>query len=123
MSAQLTFVAPPPGFAPHTAFALDPIDGADGLFSLTAAEQPGLRVFVVDPATVVSDYAPTLTDEQTEELGLGSAEDALLLVVASRAADGVHVNLLAPIVAHRETGLAAQVILDGQDYPLRAPLG
>jgi len=123
MSAQLSFVAPPPGFAPHTAFALDPIEGAEGLFSLTAAEQPELRVFVVDPATVVADYAPTLTDEQSAELGLGSAEEALLLVVASRAADGVHVNLLAPIVAHRETGVAAQVILDGQDYPLRAPLG
>ena len=121
MSALLTFTAPPPGFAPHTRFTLDPIDGAEGLFSLDAVDDEALRLFVVDPSTVIAGYAPTLPDEQVDELGLRHPDDALLLVVAARGDDGVHVNLLAPIVAHRETGVAAQVILDA-DYPLRAPL-
>jgi flagellar assembly factor FliW len=77
---------------------------------------------VVDPSTVLNDYAPTLSDEQTAELSLESPDDALLLVVAHPADGGVCVNLLAPVVANRTTGTAAQVILEGQDYPLRAPL-
>lgn len=122
MSALLSFTAPPPGFAPHTRFTLDPITGADGLFSLDAVEDAALRLYVIDPSTVLTGYAPTLSDEQVDELGLTHPDEALLLVVASRGADGVHVNLLAPIVANRATGAATQVILDDQDYPLRAPL-
>ena len=122
MSVLLSFTAPPPGFDPHTRFALEPVGGAEGLFSLDAVEDEALRLYVVDPSTVVAGYAPTLPDDRAEELGLQHPDDALLLVVASRGEAGVHVNLLAPIVAHRETGVAAQVILD-DDYPLRAPLG
>lgn len=123
MSAVLDFIAPPLGLAPHTRFRLDAIEGADGLFALRALDDDALRLYAVDPQTVVAGYAPTLPDENVDALGLTEADDALLLVVASHTADGVHVNLLAPIVAHRDTGTAAQVILEGQDYPLRAPLG
>ena len=123
MTAVLDFVAPPPGFAPHTRFALTPVEGADGLFSLDALDDEALRLFLVDPNSVVADYTPTLSVEHVDELGLAAPEDALLLVVVSRGADGVHVNLLAPIVANLRTGVAAQVILDGQDLPLRAALG
>ena len=123
MSAVLEFIAPPLGLAPHTRFRLDPIDGADGLFALRAIDDDALRLYAVDPQTVVAAYAPTIPDENADALGLTGPDDALLLVVASHTPDGVHVNLLAPIVAHRDTGAAAQVILEGQDYPLRAPLG
>lgn len=122
MTALLDFVTPPLGLAPHTRFRLDPIDGAEGLFSLGAIDDDALRLYVVDPQTVVSDYAPILTDEHVDALGLTAPDDALLLVVASHTTDGVHVNLLAPIIANKATGATAQVILEGQDYPLRAPL-
>jgi len=123
VSAAVSFVEPPPGLAPHTDFELAPIDGADGLFSLRAAADPGLRVYLVDPRGVVADYAPVLTDEQAAALALASADDALVLLVANPGADGVHVNLLAPVVVNTTTGRAAQVILEGQDLPVRAPLG
>ena len=123
MSAALTFVEPPPGLAPHVEFTLAPVDGSDGLFTLRAADDSGLRLYLVDPQTVREEYAPTLTDEQTVALALESPDDALLLVVAHPSADGVSVNLLAPVVVNRSTGAAAQVILEGQDYPLRASLG
>ncbi|CAH0214536.1 MULTISPECIES: flagellar assembly protein FliW [unclassified Microbacterium] len=122
MSAVLSFVAPPPGLAPHVDFALTPVDGSDGLFTLRAVDDAELRLYLVDPSTVLTDYAPMLTDEQTDELALSAPEDAMLLVVAHPAADGVSVNLLAPVVVNRGTGVASQVILEGQDYPLRAAL-
>lgn len=122
MTAALRFVAPPPGLAPHVDFALAPVESADGLFSLTAMDAD-LRLHLVDPATVLASYAPTLSDDQAAELGLESPEQAMLLVVAHPGRDGVSVNLLAPVVVNRATGAAAQVILEGQDYPVRVPLG
>ncbi|WP_454113454.1 flagellar assembly protein FliW [Microbacterium maritypicum] len=123
MTAALTFLAPPPGLAPHVDFALTPVNGADGLFSLRAVDDTELRLYLVDPRTVLSAYAPTLTDEQADGLALESPDDALILVVAHPSAEGVSVNLLAPVIVNQTTGAASQVILEDQDYPLRAPLG
>lgn len=123
MTAALTFLAPPPGLAPHVDFALAPVEGADGLFAMRAVDDAELRLYLVDPRSVLSEYAPTLTDEQAQGLALESADDALILVVAHPGADGVSVNLLAPVIVNRTTGAASQVILEDQDYPLRAPLG
>ena len=123
MTAVLTCTAPPPGLAPHVDFALAPVDGADGLFAMRAVEDDARRLYLVDPNTVLAEYAPTLTDAQVADLALASADDAFVLVVAHPAADGASVNLLAPVVVNRATGAAAQVILEGQDYPVRAPLG
>jgi len=123
MTAALTFTAPPPGLAPHVDFSLAPIDGADGLFALRAVADEALRLYLVDPSTVLSEYAPTLSDAQVDDLALGSPDDALVLVVAHPSAEGVSVNLLAPVVVNRTTGAAAQVILEDQDYPVRALLG
>jgi flagellar assembly factor FliW len=123
MTAALTFLAPPPGLAPHVDFALAPVDGADGLFAMRAVDDAELRLYLVDPRSVLSEYAPVLTDEQADGLALETPDDALILVVAHPSADGVSVNLLAPVIVNRSTGAAAQVILEDQDYPLRAPLG
>lgn len=123
MSVVLDFAAPPPGLAPHTSFALTAIDEADGLFSLRAVEDADLRLYVVDPQTVITGYAPLLNDGQVAELGLTSPDDAMLLVIAHPGPDGVSVNLLAPVVVNRTTGRAAQIILDGQDFDVRTPLG
>jgi len=121
----LDFVAPPPGLAPHTGFELSPLAGAAGLFALRAIQDAELRLFLVDPSLVASQeaaYAPVLSDEQTTALGLTAPEDALVLVVANPGPEGVHVNLLAPVVVNTTTGRAAQVILEGQDLPVRAAL-
>ena len=69
------------------------------------------------------DYAPELDEASAERLGLTDAADALLLVVLTIGADAssTTANLLAPIVIHDKTRVAAQVVLQ-QDWPLRAPL-
>ena len=48
--------------------------------------------------------------------------DAMVLVVANPGQAGTTVNLMAPIVVNTATGASAQVILEGQDWPLRAEL-
>lgn len=125
------FVAPPFGLEPKVDFVLDEIEGAVGLFALRAvdtvaddaADAADVRLFVLDASVHLTDYSPVITDEQTALLELTDADDAMLLVVATPASSGMTVNLLAPVVVNRVTGAGAQLILEGQDWPLRAELG
>ncbi|MBP1240039.1 flagellar assembly factor FliW [Frigoribacterium sp. PvP121] len=128
MTTTVTFTAPPFGLEPVVDFVLDEIDGAVGLYALRAVDRatseidPSVRLFVLDAAVHLPDYSPVLTDEQTTALDLRSADEALLLVVATPAETGMTVNLLAPVVVNGRTGSGAQLILEGQDWPLRAEL-
>lgn len=122
MTATLTFVAPPPGLAPHVEFALDAVEGAPGLHALRAADDAGIRLFVVDASVYVPDYAPAFSEEHLSDVGAATPQDADVLVVTTLDADGPVVNLLAPVLVNPATGAASQVILDGSDFPLRARL-
>ncbi|OMH23535.1 flagellar assembly protein FliW [Tersicoccus phoenicis] len=120
MSA-LTLVEPMPGLAPWTAYTLDAVTGAPGLFSLRPAAETDLRLYLLDASVYVPGYAPDLTDA-AEGLGLAAGESVRVLVVATPGEDATTVNLLAPVIVNERTGTGAQVILSDQDYPLRAPL-
>ncbi|KQR44305.1 hypothetical protein ASF82_12575 [Frigoribacterium sp. Leaf164] len=128
VTTTVTFTAPPFGLEPAVDFVLDEIDGADGLYALRAVDpatsevDASVRLFVLDAAVHLPDYSPVLTDEQTTALDLRSADEALLLVVATPAETGMTVNLLAPVVVNGRTGSGTQLILEGQDWPLRAEL-
>lgn len=122
MSVALSFVTPPAGLEPHVDFVLAPVDGADGLYALRATGEPMLRLYLADPAMVVDDYRPELSDDQVALLGLASPADALVLVVVRRTDDGVCVNLMAPVIVNVATGTAAQPILEDQGYPVHALL-
>ncbi|ROP75334.1 flagellar assembly factor FliW [Frigoribacterium sp. PhB107] len=126
VTAPVAFVAPPFGLEPLVDFVLDEVEGATGLFALRATDTSDtsseVRLYVLDAAVHLPDYSPVLTDEQTTGLDLHDAAEALLLVVATPAASGMTVNLLAPVVVNTRTGQAAQLILEGQDWPLRAEL-
>jgi flagellar assembly factor FliW len=122
LSATLTFIAPPPGLAPLVDFTLDDIDGAEGLYALRAKADTNRRLFVLDAAVHLPDYTPVLSDEQCEALDVSTPENVLLLVIVNPSEGGTTVNLMAPIVVNATTGACAQLILDDQDWPLRAEL-
>ncbi|MET0934115.1 MAG: flagellar assembly protein FliW [Mycetocola sp.] len=119
----LSFLVPPPGLEPLVDFSLVETEGAPGLYTLTATVEAGPRLFVLDAGVHLPRYQPTITDAQCELLGLEAAEDASVLVVINPGEnDATTVNLMAPIVLNRATGGCAQVILEGQDWPLKAEL-
>jgi flagellar assembly factor FliW len=122
MTAALTFTTPPHGLAPHVDFLLGEIEGADGLYALHARDDAAIRLFVLDAAVYLPDYAPVISDDDCAKLDVHAAEDTLVLVVANPGDSGTTMNLLAPIVVNATSGASAQIILDGQDYPLRAEL-
>ncbi len=116
------FVAPMLGLSPYTTFALAPVDGADGLYALRSREAD-VRLFVIEAAVGVPDYAPRLPASALEQIGAAAADDVQVLVVANPSDEGIHLNLRAPVLVHPASGRAVQAILDDQDYPLRARLG
>ncbi|WAP51682.1 flagellar assembly protein FliW [Arthrobacter sp. ATA002] len=126
MSISVSFTAPPPGFAPEIDFTMSAVEGAEGLYSLLSKEHSGdtggLRIFVLDAAVYLPSYQPDITEEQRLQLGLTDAADAQVLIVANSTEAGTTVNLLAPIVLNTRTNSCAQVILEGQDWPVRIPL-
>jgi flagellar assembly factor FliW len=103
-------------------FTLDDIEGAEGLYALRAKADTNRRLFVLDAAVHLPDYTPVLSDEQCKALDVSTPENVLLLVIVNPSETGTTVNLMAPIVVNATTGVCAQLILDDQDWPLRAEL-
>jgi flagellar assembly factor FliW len=122
LSAVLSFIAPPPGFAPLVDFTLDDIEGAQGLYALRPVDDQGTRLFVLDAGIFLPEYTPEISDEQAASLDLVSGDDALVLVVANPGESGTTMNLMAPIVVNSVNGRSAQFILEGEEWPLRAQL-
>lgn len=121
-TVNVTFAASPPGFSPVVDFELAAVEGAIGLFTLRDTTGADLRLFLVDPAVFVPDYAPEITSEHLAPIGAASSENVDAFVVATISEGGPVVNLMAPILLNRDTLTAAQVILDDSRWPLRAEL-
>jgi flagellar assembly factor FliW len=123
---ELQFVRPMPGFADLTRFVLvrlgEPDGAASVLYELRSVEQPAVRFLVGVPTAFFPDYAVELDEPECEQLALTEADDALVLVILTVAADArqTTANLLAPVVINARTRSAAQVILSGSDWPVRA---
>lgn len=121
------FDSPLPGLGPCTSYTLDPIDGAVGLYALRSTAD-AVRLFLLDLSAEryglsgVAGFRPSLAAAARAQLGAARGGEIQAFVIANPDDDGVHVNLRAPIIVDRETGRAAQVILDDQNYPIRARL-
>ena len=120
----IEFVHPMPGFPDTHRFTLEPLDEAGVLSALRSLDHADLQFLVVPPAGFHPTYAPEVDDESAAELGLTSAEQALVLLVVHAGPDlaSTTVNLRAPIVVNIETSRAAQVILEDVSLPVAAPL-
>jgi flagellar assembly factor FliW len=122
---ELHFDGGVPGFPDARRFVLVRLGEDDSPFSmLCSLENPDLEFVVVPPGVFFPEYEPEIDDDVVERLGLGSADDAILLTivtVAERAQDST-ANLLGPIVVNRHTRAAAQAILDTGAYDSREAL-
>lgn len=122
-ATTLTFIDPLPGLGDLTGFTLSQIDDEGLLFTLRSVEAPDTRLFLLDPRPFFPGYRPELDPETLARLDLGDAAPTVLVVVRPASGDSPHTaNLLAPVVVNPRTGAAIQLVLDGADWPLRAPL-
>lgn len=107
---------------PATEYELAPV--AEGLFDLRPVDDDGTGFVTVDAEVFFPDYHPEVDDVTAERLGLTDAADALVLLIVTVAEEVTRstANLLAPVVVNARTLAAEQVVLTGQDFPLRQPL-
>ena len=120
---ELSFVRPLPGFGDLRRFVLVELPAGEGaLFELRSLEEPAVRFLAAVPTAFFPDYAFDLGEDDCAELGLTDEADALALVLLTMGQDAAATtaNLLAPVVVNARTRQAAQVILSGSDWPVRA---
>jgi len=125
---EIRFVRPVPGFPGLTRFVLvrlgDEVDDDDTavLYELRSVERPEVCFMVAVPAAFFPDYDVELDAHACDDLGLSDAGDALVLVVLTIGSDpsATTANLLAPVVVNARTRAAAQVILSGSEWSVRA---
>jgi flagellar assembly factor FliW len=121
---ELSFPGGLAGFPDDHRFTLVPVGEGVDLFLLRSLDTEGLEFVVVPPAAFFTEYSPEVDDATADELGLRTADDALLLLIVTLGNEPgeASANLLAPLVVNRTTREAAQVILTGSEYKLREPL-
>lgn len=118
----IDFVEAPLGLMGLRHFRLHALDELGLLFAMRSSESDGVRLFVVDPTPYFPGYAPNVDDTSLAALALDGARPVLLAVVHPGDEEhGPTANLLAPIVVNPTTGAALQVVLESDEWPLRAP--
>jgi flagellar assembly factor FliW len=84
---------------------------------LSSLDQPGLAYVVVPPGALFNDYVFEIPEAEVALLGVNDAADVETYVLVTR--KGVPtptVNLMGPLVVHRHTRQAIQVVLQDGVY-------
>ncbi len=121
----LRFVRGILGFPNDLRYALLPHKDDSPFFWLQSLDSPDLAFVVINPSLIVSDYAFELPKDAEQELELERPEQAeALVIVTFRPGENgnpaiMSANLLGPVVINVDKGLARQVVLDPNKYPVR----
>ena len=109
---------------PGTRWALIAQTESSPFYWLHSMESPHLAVPVTNPWQFFGDYEVRVPDDDAGRLGLERTDDALILCVvkaAERLADFT-INLAGPLIVHKQTLVARQIINDAGGYAVRHPL-
>ena len=114
------------GFPDLTDFALihDEEKGIGGIHWLQSMQEPAFAMPVMDPLTVAEDYNPQVDDEILKPIGEIIPEELLVLVTVTVPSDltKMTVNLRGPFVINAVEKKAVQVIIDGEEFPVKYPI-
>ncbi|MDE5933546.1 MAG: flagellar assembly protein FliW [Lachnospiraceae bacterium] len=114
------------GFSDLTEFALlhDSEKGSDSIHWLQSLQEPAFAMPVMDPLRVCPDYNPEVDDEILKNLGELNPDEMLVLVTMTVPKDvkQMSVNLKGPIVINAAQKTAIQVIVEGDEYPVKFPI-
>ena len=94
------------------------------ILELDCVSQPGISLLAIDPKYVADDYRFELSEADRRAIKLESDEqaDVLVLLVVRGQPPRITANLAGPLVINLRLGLARQIVLDGERYPLRHPV-
>ena len=115
------------GFPELTLFTLihDEEQGVGaGIRWLQSMQEPAFAMPVMDPLLVKEDYNPEVNDELLEPAGDVNPDNMLVLVTVTIPSDvtKMTVNLRGPFVINADEKKACQIIVDGEEYPVKYPI-
>lgn len=114
------------GFPELTDFALihDEEKGTDTIHWLQSLQEPAFAMPVMDPLIVCPDYNPEVDDELLNNIGEIVPEELLVMVTVTVPKDikKMTVNLKGPMVINAAQRKATQVIVEGDEYPVKFPI-
>jgi len=113
-----------PGFAHLRRFIVLQVPDQPGFIWLQSLEDLGTALPLTDPWALFDDYDPHLPQYAKIALSLEQPDDFVVLcvVVVSKEAQEMTVNLLAPVVINLKTRIGRQVMLESTDYSIRTPV-
>ena len=118
----ITFENGIPGFKDNTQYIIINDEEADSPFCwLQSIENPDLAFALVNPFLIHDNYNPTFPQSEVEKLGEGTEEDysVLSIMIIPEDIEKMRTNLMAPIVINLKTKKGMQIIIDGDDYPVK----
>lgn len=114
------------GFPDLTEFTLvhDEEKGTESIHWLQSLQEPAFAMPVMDPLIVCPDYNPEADDELLGVIGEIVPEELLVLVTVTVPKDltKMSVNLKGPIVINAAEKKAVQIIVEGDEYPVKYPI-
>ena len=95
-----------------------------GIRYLQSIEEPSFAMPFMDPLLVTPDYDPEVDDELLTGVGTLTPENILVMVTVTVPSDltKMTVNLQGPFVINVEERKACQIILEGNQYPVKFPI-
>lgn len=97
----------------------------DGIFWLQSAEHSSLTFLLADPFLFFDEYSVDLPATETDELGVESPDDVIVLTIVTlpaHADEKPTVNLQGPVAVNMSNRSARQVVLQDADYGTRCPV-
>lgn len=118
----ITFQHGIPGFTEYTQYVIINDEDEDSPFCwLQSVEESELAFALVNPFLAHDNYKPNFPDGEIAKLGQGEegTYSILSIVIVPEDIEKMTANLRAPIVINLKTRKAMQVILDGDEYPVK----
>ncbi|MHC4975813.1 MAG: flagellar assembly protein FliW [Planctomycetota bacterium] len=107
------------GFSAYTRYCLlEPTDDA-AFFWLQAIDEPTLAFVVTDPSGFVPEYSVPIRQDQMEELGLSTLEDAQVFVIVNKVDEALTGNLQGPLVVNTLDRSGEQLVLADKRWTTR----
>ena len=89
---------------------------------LQSLDEPNLAIPVLNPFSIIENYNPTVNDDYLVSLGEFKDEELIVLntmTVPEGKAKEATANLKAPFVINSRNNKGVQVIVEGDDYPVK----
>lgn len=114
------------GFPDMTQFALmhDKDKDSNAIRWLQSLDEPTFAMPVMDPLYVKPDFNPVVEEDTIKDLLPMDDDEMLVLVTVTVPQDltKMTVNLKGPIIINSGSCVAAQVIIDDENYPVKYPI-